>query len=310
MRTPIALFIFKRPHTTQKVFDVIRQVKPKQLFVVADAPHPNEADEAEKCAAARAIIDQVDWDCDIIKRYADTNVGLGGQLSTGISWVFDQVEEAILLEDDCLVHPDFFRFAEELLEYYRNDPRIFSISSQNVQLKRNRTQDSYYFSRYHHIWGWATWRRAWQHYDYTMKLWPKVRETSFLRDLLGDRGATQYWTDLFQATYEGEIHTWDYQWTLTCWLQRGLSIIPNVNLVNHIGFWGDSTNAHYVPKVVKQPLEPLNFPLHHPAIVMPWINADRLTQKEFFESGSIVQLKRRIKRLLKSQLPAHNWKFS
>lgn len=310
MNTPLVLFIFKRPQTTQKVFDVIRQARPKQLLVLADAPRKDRPDEAEKCAAARAIIDQVDWDCEIIRNYAETNRGVGNQFATGLAWVFEQVERAIILEDDCVVDPTFFPFADELLDRYQNDPRIFTISAQNVQPRRN-CRESYYFSRYPHIWGWATWRRAWQHYDYHMKRWEQLRQTPFLKELLVDSNTVHYWTEHFENAYNRTIQGWDYQWTFASWLQGGLSIIPNVNMVQHIGFGEDSTHfQNNDPRLINPPPEPIAFPLVHPPYVLRNVQADAFTELHYFEGGRLRQLKRWTKRQLRSRFPHIQWKLS
>ena len=192
LKTPVAFIIFKRPEETQRVFAEIRKVKPPKLLVVADGPRPDKPGEDRQCAAARAIIEQVDWECEVLQNYADRNLGCRLRVSSGLDWVFDTVEEAIIIEDDCLPHPTFFRFAEELLERYRDDSRIMSISGQNVQFGRKRTDYSYYFSRYNHCWSWASWRRAWQYYDVEMKIWPKIRDSSFLKNILVDSRAINY----------------------------------------------------------------------------------------------------------------------
>lgn len=172
MQTPVAFIIFNRPDRTAKVFEAIRQARPSMLLVAADGPRVNRTGETGKCAETRSIIDRVDWPCEVLTNYSDINMGMKQREATAFSWVFDIVEEAILLEDDCLPHPTFFRYCEELLRYYRHDERVMTISGDNTPLgnPRNRqTQDSYYFSIYARTWGWATWRRAWQHYDLEMK---------------------------------------------------------------------------------------------------------------------------------------------
>ncbi len=183
IKTPVVVIIFKRTDTTEKVFEAIRLAKPPKLFVIADGPRADHPGEAEKCEAARAIIERVDWECEVLKNYSDTNLGCAKRVSSGLDWVFSNVEEAIILEDDCVPHLTFFPFCEELLEKYRYDTRIASISGQNVQFGRERTNYSYYFSRYNHCWGWATWRRAWQHFDFDMKLWPEIKKGHLLDDI-------------------------------------------------------------------------------------------------------------------------------
>src|SRR6185369_14461868 len=165
LTTPVAFIIFNRPDTTEKVFAEIARARPPKLLVIADGPRAGRAGEADRCAATRAIIDRVDWDCKVLTNYSDVNLGCKNRVASGIDWVFEQVPEAIILEDDCLPDPTFFRFCEELLIRYREDERISQICGANFQFGRKRSNDSYYFSRYNHIWGWASWRRAWQHYD-------------------------------------------------------------------------------------------------------------------------------------------------
>jgi hypothetical protein len=274
MKTPVALFIFKRPDTTEKVFEIIRQAKPSKLLVIADGPRADRPGEEEKCAAARAIIDRVDWSCEVLKNYSDVNMGTRRRGSSGLDWVFTNVEEAIILEDDCLPHPTFFHFCEELLDYYRHDTRIMTISGDNSPVGYRRTADSYYFSYYPRIWGWATWRRAWQYYDLEMKHWPQVRDNSWLKDILLDKQTVKKWENILQSTYDG-FEAWDYQWTFASWVQGGLSIIPNVNLVSNIGFDVEATHTKDSkdPRA-NLPVEPMKFPLQHPQFVIRDMQAD------------------------------------
>ncbi len=283
MKTPVALIIFNRPDTTAKVFEAIRQAKPPQLLVVADGARSDRPEEAEKCLAARSIIEGVDWECEVLTNYSDVNLGCKQRVSSGLDWVFANVEEAIILEDDCLPDPSFFPFCEELLNYYRHDQRIMVISGDNFQFGNKRTNDSYYFSRYNHCWGWASWRRAWQHYDVEMKLWPKIRDENWLQSIFKESRSINYWREILQATYEGEINTWDYQWTFACWLQNGLTVLPNINLISNIGFGADSTHTEQVDNsFANLPVENMSFPLDHPQFIIRDTQADRFTQNEHF----------------------------
>ncbi|WP_414583971.1 glycosyltransferase family 2 protein [Scytonema sp. PCC 10023] len=302
LKTPIAFIIFRRPHTTERVFEAIRQAKPPKLFVIADGPHADRVGEAEKCEATRAIIERVDWDCEVIKNYSDTNLGCAKCVSSGIDWVFSNVEEAIILEDDCLPHPTFFRFCEELLEKYRYDTRIASISGQNVQFGRRRTNYSYYFSRYNHCWGWASWRRAWQHYDLYIKHWKEIQSKSFLTDILMDPLAVKIWSDIFQSVSENPLGiSWAYQWTFTSFVQNRLGIISNVNLISNIGFGSDSTHFTSGKKnpYDSLPTEPIEFPLKHPPFVIRDDRADNFTQSTLYNPGLLQLFKNEIKKMLK-----------
>ena len=162
LSTPVAFIIFNRPDTTEIVFETIRQAKPSKLLVVADGPRTDRSGEVEKCTATRAVIERVDWECEVITNYSDVNLGCKRRVSGGIDWIFSQVEEAIILEDDCLPAPSFFQFCQTMLERYRYDDRISMIGGSNYQQENSRTSDSYFFTKYAHIWGWATWRRAWK----------------------------------------------------------------------------------------------------------------------------------------------------
>ncbi len=161
LKTTIAFLIFNRPDATERVFEEIGKAKPPMLLVIADGPRAQVPEDAEKCAASRAIIEQADWDCRIVKNYSDINMGCRNRVSSGLNWVFDTVEKAIILEDDCLPSPSFFRFCQELLTYYQDDVRVMTINGTNWQLGWKIGDGSYYFSRFNLIWGWATWRRAW-----------------------------------------------------------------------------------------------------------------------------------------------------
>lgn len=300
LKAPVAFFIFNRPNTTEKVFETIRQAKPTKLLVVADGPRADQPGEVEKCAAARAIIDRVDWDCEVLKIYSAVNQGCKLRVSSGLDWVFDTVEEAIILEDDCLPHPTFFRFCEELLEKYRGDERIAMISGVNFQFGRKRTSYSYYFSRYTHIWGWASWRRAWEYYDVTMKLWPTIKEGGWLQDILGNSQTSKYWGNIFQSVYDGKINTWDYQWTFACWVQCGLSILPNVNLVSNIGFGINSTHTNGQSKFANMPVEPIAFPLLHPSYILRDAMADAYTENDQFTVQPLpIRIVNKLRQLLK-----------
>ncbi|MHC5916370.1 MAG: glycosyltransferase family 2 protein [Nostoc sp.] len=299
MKTPVAFLIFNRPDTTQKVFEAIRQAKPPKLLVVADGPRSDRPGEAEKCAATRAIIDDVDWECEVLTDYSDVNLGCKKRVSSGLYWVFSQVEEAIILEDDCLPHPSFFPFCEELLERYREDNRIAVISGQNVQFGRQRTDYSYYFSRYNHCWGWASWRRAWKNFDYDMNLWPLIRDNGSLKDILKDESAVKYWTKIFQCTYDEKTNSWAYRWMFSCWIQNQLSILSNVNLVSNIGFGNEGTNTKKSVSIFSEiPTEKVLFPLKHPSFMIQDTKADEFTQKTLYCPHLINRIKAKIKNYL------------
>jgi len=278
--TPVALIIFNRPDTTAKVFAEIRRARPLNLLVVADGPRIGRPDDKERCLAARAVVEQIDWPCEVVKNYSDINLGCRSRVSTGINWVFEKEEEAIILEDDCVPHPAFFRFCEELLARYRHDDRIAHIGGTNYQFGRRRTPHSYYFSRYNHIWGWASWRRAWKDYDVDMKIWPEVRDGNWLQDVLTEKRLVRYWQKNFDKVFAREIDTWDFQWTLACWVNSRLSILPAVNMISNIGCNADATHTlDSNSRVANMQVEGAVFPLSHPPIMVRDRQADCFTEQ-------------------------------
>ncbi|MDZ7958567.1 MAG: glycosyltransferase family 2 protein [Aulosira sp. DedQUE10] len=309
MKTAVALIIFNRPDTATKVFEIIRQLQPPMLLVIADAPRPHCPDDFHKCTACKKIIEQVDWNCKVLTNYSEENLGPKIRIATGLNWVFQQVEAAIILEHDCLPHPTFFRFCEELLDKYRHDQRIMTISGNNFQFGKQRTENSYYFSRYPLIWGWATWRRAWQEYDLEMKHWVEVRDGNWLQDILDDSTAVKYWMRIFQSYYQGNIETWDFPWTFASWLQNGLTILPNINLVSNIGFSPEAANTKdiYSP-FANHPTQAVEFPLKHPNFIVRNAKADQFTQQTQFHISLISKIKSKVKKILYSnfQLFAKN----
>jgi len=283
LNTPIAFIIFNRPDTTARVFAEIAKAKPPKLLVVADGPRANRPGEAEKCAATRAIIQAIDWDCEVLTNYSDTNLGCKNRVSSGLDWVFEQVPEAIILEDDCLPAPTFFRYCQELLERYRHDLRIGMISGDNFQFGGRHGADSYYFSKYVHIWGWATWRDRWVGgYDVTIAKWPRVRDDGQIADLVGDAREAAYWQKIFERVHRGEIDTWAYQWVFTNWLEGRATILPAVNLISNIGFGQDATHTTGVSELANLQVEAIHFPLAHPIGVFKNIQADRFSESKCF----------------------------
>lgn len=266
MKTPVALLIFNRPDLTEKVFEAICQARPPKLLVVADGPRSDRPGEAEKCAAARAVIQGVDWDCQVLTNYSETNLGCRDRICSGLDWVFDTVEEAIILEDDCLPHPTFFRFCDELLDYYRHDTRVMHISGSNFDFLGENPQESYYFSRIAPAWGWATWRRAWQYFDADIPMWPELKNSQNFIRIFGSTQEYEYRSKNWDAIYERKLmSSWDYQWHLACLSQDGRSIIPNKNLTSNLGFREDATHttdAH--SKGANRETQAMNFPLVHP----------------------------------------------
>ncbi len=279
MKTPVALLVFNRPDLTGRVLSAVRKAKPRHLLVVADGPRPSRPGEAERCAEVRALFDDLDWDCTVEKEFATENLGCKQRVSSGLDWVFRRAECAIMLEDDCVPHASFFPYCEELLERYRDHPEVMGITGDNFQGGIQRGAGSYYFSRLMHVWGWASWRRAWSHYDLRMARWPELRSSSWLLDLLGDRATARAWGSIFDRVHAGEIDTWDYQWVFAIWVRHGLVVTPNVNLVSNIGAGAEATHTKDAGPWFGMPVEAMDFPLTHPEAREVNREADRLVQR-------------------------------
>jgi hypothetical protein len=298
VRTPVALLIFNRPDTTERVFAEIARARPSKLLVVADGPRDIRPGEAELCRQARAIIDRVDWECEVLTEFADRNKGCKLRVSSGIDWIFTQVEEAIILEDDCLPDPSFFRYCDEMLERYRDNERVGMVSGGNLQFGHQRGSGSYYFSKYTHIWGWATWRRAWKHYDRDLTLWPEFRDQGLLEQMFQTAGEQAYWRNSFQWVYEGSLDTWDVSWTFAALTHGMLQVVPNVNLISNIGFGANATHTHVVGVHANMPTQAISFPLTHPSFVLPNIEADRYIANDQLAPSFYVRKWRWLKRML------------
>lgn len=243
LQTAVLFLVFNRPDTTEQVFNAIRQAKPPRLYVAADGPRSGRPNEAEQVEKVRRIATSVDWPCEVKVLFQKENLGCKLAVVQAIDWFFTHEQQGIVLEDDCLPHSDFFIYCETLLERYSTDERVWAITGDNFQNGRRRGEASYYFSRFNHAWGWASWRRAWSKRDMEMRFWPKWKQSSEWVDWLPDKFERKYWENNFDLVFRNEIDTWDFQWTASVWFNQGLTITPNVNLIRNIGFGKDATHT-------------------------------------------------------------------
>ena len=274
MNTPVLLLIFNRPQTTKRVFECIRQAAPKQLFIAADGPRTTRIGEAALCDECRAIVQKIDWPCTVKTLFRDNNLGCGKSVSQALTWFFEQVEEGIILEDDILPHPDFFPYCEILLEKYRHDTRIGFISGKNYRPEYVATNDSYYFSAYSHVWGWAGWRRTWENYDFELKNTSLKEYEAALPFYYDDERAFRWCKIVFHRMKHGLIDTWDYQLGISLYLKHYLSIIPSKNLVENIGFGADATHTRKSDQRISSCPVSAILPLTHPKEVTQNKEAD------------------------------------
>lgn len=288
---PILFLIFNRPESTKLIFNRIKELRPKYLFVSADGARLDKINEQQSCNLARSVINEIDWDCELKTNFSHSNLGCKKGVSSGINWFFQNVEEGIILEDDCLPDISFFHFCEVLLGKYRHDTRIMHIGGVNFQDDKIRGKGSYYFSKINHIWGWATWKRAWDQYDVSISSFRSMVQGETFRNIFSNKKEQKFWLKIFSLTYSNLKDTWDYQWHYTVLINNGLAIIPNKNLITNIGFGVEATHTrqNYHP-LANRPAHKIN-EIIHPLFVVPDFLADRYTFKKYISINKLTKLK-------------------
>lgn len=241
--TPILFTIFNNPDTTGKVFEVIKKIKPTKLYIAADGARVHKVGEFELCVATRKVTENIDWPCEVYRKYSDTNLGCKISMSSAITWFFENIEEGIILEDDCVPDMSFFTFCQELLEKYKNVDKVKMISGNNFQFGKKYGEESYYFSNFPSIWGWATWRRAWKDFDIDMKTYPLFKKDKKIESIFKNKTIQKFMLGLFDKLYKNEMNTWAGRWVYAIYDKDGVSITPNVNLVSNIGFNESATHT-------------------------------------------------------------------
>ena len=253
--------------------------------------------EANACAAVRRIATAVDWPCELHTLFRDWNLGCKAGVSSAITWFFQNEEQGIILEDDVLPMPSFFRYCDELLDRYREDERIAMISGCNLIANRFTPRASYFFSSYNHIWGWASWRRAWRHYDVRMSGWSEwVNGGGLTRVFRGDRLTEKYWRLALEGVVSRNVDTWDHQWTFACWKTGGMCVLPARNQTQNLGFGAGATHTtSNVPSYVKESKPMLlDFPLVHPKDVVEDEGAREMINRHIYKITNVGLLVRTI----------------
>jgi hypothetical protein len=303
---PVLFIIFNRKNSTEKVFEQIRLVKPKQLFIAADGPRKYIPGEDKKCENIRSwILENIDWNCEIKTLFRDQNIGCGRGPSEAITWFFEHVNEGIILEDDCLPNISFFKFCDENLNKYRNYDNISIISGNNFQIRQPMIIGSdYYFSVFPSTWGWATWKRSWDGFDYHIRKWKTIEQKEFLNFLFREKQYQGWWKWYLDKIYnEQPDDMWDFQFYFHCIERKQLAVIPGANLVSNIGHGpmaSHTTNkGGYFDSI---PAYELEFPLKHPDKIQRNYDADLFVQKMLFGEVEIISLPKKFKRLAKKIL--------
>jgi hypothetical protein len=287
-KSPVLFLVFNRPDVTKRVFEAIRQARPSRLYVAADGARPDRVGEAERCKQVREIATAVDWSCEVKTLLRDENLGCGRAVSEAITWFFKNVEEGIVLEDDCLPSGSFFRFCDELLERYRNDDRIGLISG-SYSLPTNITpnDESYFLARYGRIWGWASWGRAWSGYDLEIKFWPKLKELQSHRCFFECSAHADHYERIWDHVFAGDIDTWDYQWDLKRLAELRFTLVSTENLISNLGFNGYGTHTTGDTASTRRSLSEVSFPLVHPEPLFMDFRRDRETHGLRFGSSKL-----------------------
>ncbi|MEI6191056.1 MAG: nucleotide-diphospho-sugar transferase [bacterium] len=281
---PILLIAFNRPDTTRQVFETIRKIKPERFFFAVDGPRKNRAGEEKNCLEVQEIIKQIDWDCEVKTLFRKENLGCKMGVSSAINWFFENVDEGIILEDDCVPDQSFFSFCEKMLEKYRNNQEIMHINGTNSQFGEKFGLYSYYFSHCPQVWGWATWKRVWNKYDIEMTDLEQFIKTKKTLSLFKNKKVANFWNDLFKYAKKTNINTWDIQWSYSVMNFSGLAITPNVNLVENIGFGTNSTHTSEINTKLRQKADSL-LKIEDPQEIKVEIEADyKLFKKIYFRS--------------------------
>ena len=284
--TPVLFLIFNRLDTTKEVLAEIRRVKPKRLYIEADGPRPEQGkSELEDIEAVRNyVMRNIDWDCECKTLFRENNLGCRRAISSAITWFFENEEAGIILEDDCVPSESFFRFCQELLNHYSDDTRVMHIGGNNFDDGQLFNSSSYYYSNRVHVWGWATWRRAWKLYEPSILcIEEELKNIKYIPFSTNKHYDAKYFA-FVRKTLKGQIDTWDYLWSVAITCNNGLSIIPKYNLVKNIGFGNGATNTKsmaFCQKFIKN-CETIDFPLMHPCLMKVEESADLYYYKKYF----------------------------
>ena len=288
MGLPILIISWKRPLHTLQVIESLKLIKPNKVFVASDGPNPNDLEEIKLVNETRNIIKhRINWKCELNKKFNSINQGCRLGVTSAIDWFFENVEEGIILEDDCIPHPDFFIFTDLLIKQYRNDKRIWTISGNNYQDGKWRGDGSYYFSRFPHCWGWATWKDRWLNYSDEKFILQKLKKAKMMQNIFPFKRELRFFSTFYEKLYkDNKPDTWAYRWFLVCQAHGGLNILPNENLVKNIGFDSNATHTKRGENPIK--LHFKNFestgilPLREPSFLIRSIDADIYTFNNFF----------------------------
>lgn len=289
-KAPVLLIMFNRPDTTARVLEQIAQYQPERLYIAADGPRPARPGEADVCKRVReATLARIDWPCETKTLFREHNLGCKLGVSGAITWFFENEPAGIILEDDCLPEPSFFPFCADLLERLQDEQRVALIGGSNLA-ERFPVDAGYGFTRYPHVWGWASWRRVWDDYDVELKSLARVLDESGTASFAGPTNATKgeagFWRDRFVAVRETQIDTWDYQLVFQCFVRRQVAVFPKHNLISNIGFDARATHTRSPSPLGGLATRAVSFPLDHPQTIATNPERDAYVFNEFMKPRS------------------------
>jgi len=279
---PVVFFVYKRPGSTLQFLELIKESGIKKIYIYGDGP--KKSSDLELVEQVKNIVLTFKADnkeIEIIEHFSGQNLGLKNNIIGGLNLTFKTENSLIVLEDDCLPTPDFFRFTSELLDKYRSNPTIMSINGTSVGLSNSCSYD---FSRYAHCWGWATWKRAWELYDPNVNSLDDHNWTKLSSQLWDSWIMRSYWKMMLQMTHANWIDTWDYQWSFAHFLNHGLSIYPSANLISNIGFDSVATNTKTRSPIALLPTQAIKWPLIHPDEVKENLALSKLVEAKFYKN--------------------------
>lgn len=296
---PVLMILYNRPDHAWRVFDKIKELRPKSLFIAVDGAKPERTGDAQAVTMCQKLVDAIDWPCQVKTLFREVNLGCKIAVSSAISWFFEHVEFGIILEDDCLPDSSFFNFCRELLLRYEMNERVMHIGGANLIPDQQWSSNSYIFTKICHIWGWATWRRAWKHYDVNMKSFPEDTKSSFINQQVSDKESIKYWKHVFAEAYNQEVDTWDYQWVYAIWKQQGLCVLPEHNLITNIGYDASATHTTLDSPFANMPTIAINSIRHPEQVDENTVATEWIFAKLYRLPSGILAFKNNIKRRLR-----------
>ena len=292
-KIPVVFIVYNRPELTKITFKKIKIHKPKKLFIICDGPKNNLLDR-NKCQKVRSIVSRINWQCKVYKNFSNKNLGCKKRIITGLNWVFTKVNQAIIIEDDCLVNKSFFKFCYQLLNKYKFNARVFMITGTNLLENYSQKKD-YFYSNYGIIWGWATWKRSWKKYKYQKYFWKRYRNKIDWNFLGFNNIAINHWINLFNKVYFKNYNTWDYQLWASMWLNKSYAIVPRLNMVTNLGFNSKATHTKYqADKKKKKKNNICNIKEYNESINHDKFYEDKLVEKYYSINNYYINFKKKI----------------